>query len=313
MQRYIARQILIARLAALALGALCFLQAQVRAQGTTDTIIFPSVGVTPEQKVSFTLFNPNGTPVRAQVRSHHPGGAMFLMADGSVRAGAFDSFVIAYSAIPWQGDERTGRKQILSSVSLTFSGSEAIKPVLASMEIIDVTDGTSSTFLIGERPPSRTGGDGNDIIISGFGNDIMMGFIPGQKALVTAYLPSRLVLAEDGSYEESPPIRGHVKVFDSNGILIAQSPELVIQPGESGSFGFDRNAFPILGEPGTNRAQVRIKPFFTFEPKRLSVPGEDRLLTSLVSFEIVDNSTGKTVTLTSQECLVFYLGGIPRN
>jgi prepilin-type processing-associated H-X9-DG protein len=305
MKGFITRRILIAKLAALALGAFCFLQAPVRAQGTTDTIIFPSVGVTPEQKVSFTLFNPNGTPVRAQVRSHHPGGAMFLMGDGSVRAGAFDSFVIEYSAIPLQGDERTGRKQILSSVKLTFSQSEAIKPVLASMEIIDVTDGTSNTLLIGETLPSRTGGDGNDIIISGFGNDTMMGLVPGQKALVTAYLPSRLVLAENGSYEESPPIRGHVKVFDSSGYLIAQSPELVIKPGESGSFGFDRNALPILGEPGTNRAQVRMKPFFTFESKRLSPPGEDRLLTSLVSFEVVDNRTGKTLLLTGSQCLVF--------
>ena len=59
------------------------------------------------------------------------------------------------------------------------------------------------------------------------------------------------------------------------------------------------------GDPGTNRAQARIKPFFNFESERLSPV--------LASFEIVDNRTGKTVILSGQECLVFYLGGIPSN
>jgi len=65
MKRYIARHILLAKLAALALSALCFLQAPVRAQETTYNVIFPSVGVASEQRLSLTLFNPNGVPVRA--------------------------------------------------------------------------------------------------------------------------------------------------------------------------------------------------------------------------------------------------------
>jgi hypothetical protein len=211
------------------------------------------------------------------------------MVDGSVRAGAFDSFVVAYSAIPGQGDERTGRKQILSSVSLTFSGSEAIKPVLASMEIIDVRDGTSSTLLVGERPPSRTGGDGNDTIISGFGNDIMMGFIPGQALLATIYYP---VTSETGA-----SVGGHVRVFSGDGGLLLQSPEHVIRPGEFLSIKIDRNEIPLSGDPVTNRANLRIKPLFKFESERPSPV--------LVSFEIVDNSTGKTLIVTGHQCLVF--------
>jgi hypothetical protein len=77
-----------------------------------------------------------------------------------------------------------------------------------------------------------------------------------------------------------------VKVFDGSGYLTAQSPEQVIPPGEFRSFDFNRNALPLRGEPGTNRAQLRIKPFFNFESGRLSPV--------LASFEIVDASTGRT-------------------
>jgi hypothetical protein len=50
------------------------------------------------------------------------------------------------------------------------------------------------------------------------------------------------------------------------------------------------NAYRPIGEPGANQAQARIKPFFNFESERFSPV--------LASFEIVDNSTGKTVTLS---------------
>jgi hypothetical protein len=282
MKLYIARHILMAKLAALALSALCFLQAPVRAQETTSNVIFPSVGVGSEQRLSLTLFNPNGTPVRAQAQIHNAGGMLVGLGDGSVRflqasisGGAFYSFNISHSDIRLQGEAGTDRKQIYASVSLTFS--EASKPVVASMEIIEVRDGTSNTVIFGEILPSQGGGSGNDIITSGFGNDILMGIVPSKKVRVT-------LLNQPASGTEA---RGHVKVFDRGNILIAQSPELVIPSGEFRSFDLNRNEIPLAGEPGTNRAQVRIKPFFNFESERLSPV--------LASFEIVDVSTGKTV------------------
>jgi len=282
MKRSIARQVLIAKLAALALSAICFLQAPVRAQEMTGyTVMFPSVGLAPGQILRLTLFNPNGTPVRAQAYAHSA-GAHILLGDGSVRfltAGPIQSFDFRRSDILLAGEAGTGRVQLRPSVRLTFS--EAINPVVASMEIIEVRDGTSNTVFVGEIIPSQGGGSGNDTLNSGFGNDIIMGIVPGQTLRVTLFnQPS------SESEAQSEPVGGHVKVFDGSGNLIAQSPEQVIPPGEFRSFDFNRGALPLPGEPGTNRAQVRIKPFYNFRSERLSPV--------LASFEIVDDSTGKT-------------------
>jgi hypothetical protein len=299
MKRHIARYVLIARLAALALSALCFLQDSVRAQGMTGYIvIFPSVGLAPGQSLRFTLFNPNGEPVRAQAQIHHAGGMLVGLADGSVRAGAFHSFDFKRSDIPLTGEVGTGRIQLRPSVRLTFS--EAINPVIASMETVEVRDGTSNTVFVGEIIPSQVGGGGNDILTSGFGNDIIMGIVPGQTLRVTLFNPP-----SSESEAQSEPVGAHVKIFDGSGNLITQSQELVIPPGEFRSFDFNRFALSLSGEPGTNRAQARIKPFFNFQSELLSPV--------LASFEIIDNSAGKTVLLAGQECLVFFLGGRPSN
>jgi hypothetical protein len=285
MKRYIVRNILIAKLAALALSVLCFLQAPVRAQELTGyTVMFPSVGLAPGQKLRLTLFNPNGTPVRMQAQIYFESGFQggVYVASGFVtnNRDEFHSFDFHRSDIPTVGEAGTGRIQLHPSVRLTFSG--AINSVVASMEIIEVRDGTSNTFFVGEIIPSQGGGSGNDTINSGFGNDIIMGIVPGQTLRVTLFNPP---FSESGAQNE--PVGGHVKVFDGSGNLIAQSPEQVIPPGKFRSFDFNRGALPLAGEPGTNRANVRIKPFYNFRSERLSPV--------LASFEIVDGSTGRTV------------------
>jgi hypothetical protein len=285
MKLYIARHILMAKLVALALSALCFLQAPVRAQEMTGyTVMFPSVGFAPGQNLRLTLFNPNGAPVRVQAQIYYDNGFQggVYVASGWVtnNRDEFHSFDFRRSDIPLAGEAGTGRVQLQPSVRLTFS--EAINSVVASMEIIEVRDGTSNTVFVGEIIPSQGGGSGNDTLNSGFGNDIIMGIVPGQTLRVTLFNPPS---SESGT--QSEPVGGHVKVFDGSGNLIAQSPEQVIPPGKFRSFDFNRNALPLAGEPGTNRAHVRIKPFYNFRSERLSPV--------LASFEIVDGSTGRTV------------------
>jgi hypothetical protein len=300
MKRYIARHILMAKLAALALSALCFLQAPVQAQGTVYIVIFPSVGLAHDQILSFTLFNPNGAPVRAQSYLSFPGftGGV-TVASADINGGAFRSFNVKRSDIPQAGEAGTGRIQL--SLSVRLSSLEAIKSVVASMEIVSISDGTSNTILVAEViTTAPSSGGGKDVLIGGDARDVLMGIPPNHKLRVTLLNPPA-----SGSDAPRAPVGGHVKVFDKGGVLIAQSPELVIPMGEIRSFDIDRYALSLPGEPGTNRAQARIKPFFNFESGRLSPV--------LASFEIVDNSTGKTVLLTGQQCLVYFLGGTPSN
>jgi hypothetical protein len=161
-----------------------------------------------------------------------------------------------------------------------------------SMETISLPDGLSNTFLAGEKLPSPSGRGRND------GNDIVMGIAPGQTLRVTLSNPPPA-----GSKARRKPIVGRVKFFDESGNLIAQTDESVIPPGEFRSFDLDRDALSLPGETGTGRLQTRGS--WSLIPRHAS--GQ-----VMASFELIDNLTGKTVVLSGQECLVFFLGGVPK-
>ena len=308
MKHFIVRIVWIVKLTALAL-AFCFLQPSIQAQGTPDYIvIFPSVGLAPGQKLRLTLFNPAGDPVRAQAQIHHSGGIIVGMGDGSVRlvrGGTFHSFDLNRSDILASGEEGTGRLQLRASCHIRMAQPwRRIDGLAVSMETIEIVDGTSNTILVGEVIHHPVGGGGNDVLVGGDARDVLMGIVPGQTLRATIFNPP-LFDAGDGSRPQDPTANGHVKIFDQSGILLAQSDNAVIQPGDFRSFDFDRDAFSSPGETGTLRQQVRVNPFFEFRSQRLS--------RVLASFEIVDNRTGKTEVLSGDQCLVFFLGGIPDN
>jgi hypothetical protein len=308
MKRCIARQILIVKLAALVLGTVCFLQTQVHAQENTGHIVmFPSVGLAPGQMLRLTLFNPTGEPVRVQAQLHHSGGIVVGLGDGSVRfvsPGVFESFNFNRSEIPFSGEDRSGRIQLRASFHVGMGQPwKRVDGLKVSMETIEISDGTSNTILFSEVFHPAPGHDGEtDRLIGASTRDFLTGIVPGQTLRVTIFNPPSL---EKGSPSKHPFANGHVKVFDGSSGLIKQSDDVVIQPGEFRSFDFDRDVLASPGEPGTNRKQVRVQPFFD------SGPGQPSRV--LVSFEIVNNSTGKTEVLSGQQCLVFFLGGVPGN
>jgi len=301
MKHFIVRQIMI-KLTALALGTLCFLQTQVYAQEMNGyVVVFPSVGLAPGQTLRLTLFNPAGEPLRVQPQIHHTGGMLVGMGDGSVRfvqPGVSQSFDFNRSEIPLTGEQGTGRIQLRASFLIGIAAPETIDRLVVSMETVSITDGTSNTVFFSEVLP-LIGDDGREAATQAlFAMGVLAGFVPGQTLRVTLFNPP--------SFEsETPQTRanGHIKIFDRGGNLVAQSDEAAIPSGAFHSFDFNPEALGSPGERGTNRQQVRIKPFFNFESERLS--------RGVASFEIVDNRTGKTVVLSGQQCLVFFLGGIP--
>lgn len=303
MKCFIVRQILIVKLAGLALGALCLLQTQVYAQEINRYIVmFPSVGLAKGQRLRLTLFNPNGAPVRAQAWSHHSGGMQIGLGDGSVRfvqPGISQSFDVDRGDIPLTGEEGTGRLQLRASFDVGIAAPATIDKLAVSMETISILDGTSNTVFFAEVIPSAPG-SGKDVLVGGESRDVLMGIVPGQTLRVTLFNPPSFE-----STTQQNPANGHIKVFDKRGALLAQSDEAVIPSDEFRSFDFNRDAIASPGERGTNRQQVRAKPFYEFTSKRLS--------RVLASFEIVDNRTGETRVLLGEQCLVFYLGGTAGN
>ena len=287
----------ISRMAMLALFTLCFAQLSARAQysGTRalyQDIFIPPIGLAPGQSLRLTLFNPDGSPVRAQARLHHTGGVMIGLADGSVRAGAFHAFDFHRSDIPLPGEAGTGRIQLRASVRLTFS--EAIQPVVMSMEITSITDGTSNTVLFSEVLPSVPGGDGGSSVLpGGHARDILMGIAPGQSLRLTLFNPQP---------SGSDDIPSRLILFEADGSRLMESPEMVIPPGEFRSFDIPHAALPLLSGSPTGRRQIRAHMEVNAEPKSPSL--------LLSSAELVD-STGRTTTLAGQQCMVFYLGGVP--
>lgn len=301
MKRHNIRRFFLAKLSALAIITICLLQSQVFAQGQAGYIvIFPSVGIAPGQSLRLTLFNPNGEPVRAQARLHHSGGILVALGDGSVRSGAFHSFDFKRNDIPLPGELGTGRLQLRASLYLPMTELRITDRFVVSMETISISDGTSNTVFVSEVYPSRAGGGaGNDIITDVGSPDILMGIAPGQKLRITVFNPG----SSAATYVPS-----QVSLFEIHGYLLEDSPQLDVPPGEFRSFDFNRGALQLPGEPGTGRLQVRAKTVVN-DANGARLSADDRIISDVVSFEVIDNNTGRTVTMSGQQCLVFFLGG----
>lgn len=256
-------------------------------QALYKEIFLPPIGLAPGQSLRFTLFNPAGDPVRAQARIHHSGGIVVGLGDGSVRAGAFHSFDFHYSDIPLPGETGTGRIQLRTSVRLGFS--EAIQPVVISMETYSITDGTSNTIFFAEIIPYAPGRVG--LPVGDGARDILIGVAPGQTLRVTLFNP------ESPGSEHLP---SRIMLFEENGRQIAQNSELVIPPGEFRSFDIKYEALALQSGTPAGRRQIRV---------RLETGGDARVPALLVpSAELMDGE-GKTTVLAGNQCMVFYLGG----
>ena len=112
------------------------------------------------------------------------------------------------------------------------------------------------------------------------GATAVVGLARGERLRFSAFNPS----TTESSRENNEPVRMQLKLYDANGNVIAQSPDVEIPPGEFRFVDFNRDDLPIAGEPGTQRAQFRTQALWG-----LRAHGRLQISTSL---EIIDNQTG---------------------
>ena len=112
------------------------------------------------------------------------------------------------------------------------------------------------------------------------GATTLVGLARGDTLRFTAFNPSTTE-----SHQRNEPIRMQVQLYDSAGELIAESPAVVIPPGEFRFVDFDHDDLPISGEPGTTAArnQVRTAALWGVRSHSFNVS---------TSLELIDNTTG---------------------
>jgi hypothetical protein len=200
----------------------------------------------------------------------------------------FHSFNFNRDDLHVAGEPGTGRLQMCVSIEVRSAGGvllirdgKALGLLPSSSEIVDNSTGMTNVSIKNE--PQRWFSEG-PAPNSGSGNDYLIGIVPGQMLRFSVFNPPTSI-----SGEQREPLHGHVKVFDKGGVLIAQSAEMVIPPGEFRFVDFKREDLPLLGEAGTGRLQGRGKIVLwvrdaTQDPARFA----------LVSVELVDQGTGTT-------------------
>lgn len=290
---------MITRVLVMTLLTACLFQGPASAEAPPERILlWSSFGLAPDQRARFTLFAPSGQPVRATVKLFDASGALVAVSDEAIiPASAFHSFDFDTGDIRAPGEPGTGRRQLRASGHVTRVGPGAsIDELGATLEILaggtrltDITDGTSSTFLVGERPASPAG-EGRDLLVGGAGRDILMGFVPDQILRVTVAHVGRTP-AQD---QNRPDVAVGVWILDASGRVIARSAEVAIPREHFHVFDFDRDALPAPGELTSRRLQLRTIVLVNGGGNipHTTDPRPTGMLVS--SLEIVDKVTGAT-------------------
>ena len=344
-----ARRARITRLTALVLLALCLMQLPARAQGAQAqtqptrqvTVIqdMAPVGLTFGQTLRYTWANLSDPDPRKREFEPSSIRVRLLAADGSVIAqkeaaavavGQSQSFDFNRDQINVPDSHGTGRLQarLEATVSgLTWSWIvritlRVIETFDVAVEIIDNSSGRTTVIKGGgvngvvlDDSPDKEWVNPNKFQIISAGRDRIYGIIPGQSLLVHARN-----ITDPQSSEQAEPVNVHVKAYDRDGNVIAESDDVQIPPRQFRTIRFNYGDLRTASEPDTGRKQVRMRMFGLIDRTQLSPaaqpilpPGKDLVISDLVSFEIVDDNTGRTVVLTGQQCLVFFLGGMPSN
>src|SRR5262249_8519006 len=95
------------------------------------------------------------------------------------------------------------------------------------------------------------------------------------------------------------PVSARIQLLDTEGGVIAQSGEIILERGKIRFWDAPRNLIPAAGEPGTGRLQLRTRILVTtssidFDPKSL-----------MPTIEVIDGITGRTLHNAGKRFLIF--------
>jgi hypothetical protein len=274
------------------LVATCPPQTHVRAQGKNEYFVLsPPVSLGPGQSTRFTLFVPDGVPIRAQAKLIDEHNRTILESPVvSVPASVPNTWTFTHSQV----SDVTKTPGINNfRVFVITDSSQKIDTFVVSMQTISnstggITDGTSQTLLVGERWRSSDIEQTPGTITQNY----MASVVPGQPLLISTLNPVE-------SKVFTKPITFTATITTNSGIVIETSPVITIPSNEFRTVSFDTTNW--TPDPLTGRANVRVTTVVS------ATSGSDPL--NIKRFFVVDPSTLNTMWEAGDQCLVFFLGG----
>ena len=275
------------------LVATCSLQTQVCAQETNQYFLFaPPLSLGPGQSSRFTLFLPDGIPIRAQAKlidEHN----LTILESPEASVPAASPFTLTFTHQQISEVTRTSGAHFRIFVSVTTASRQKINTFVISMQTLNtstgaVTDGTSQTVVVGEQQTDLDQTPGT------LTQNYMASAIPGQPLIISILNPTE---------PKSPgePITFTYTVTNTSGNVIETSPAITIPSNEFRTVNIDTSGW--IPDPLTGRANVRITTVVS------GGPGRDPL--NIKRFFVADPGTLTTMWEAGDQCLVFFLGGRP--
>ena len=227
-------------------------------------------------------------PLRIRVRLIAADRSVIAQSEApAVGVGRFQVFDFNRDGITLPGEALTGRLQTRLEVivsGLKYRNIILKQAIVESFDdTIEIIDNVSGRTTVSTGGGANVNPDGFQIISAG--KDCLVGFVPGERLRVSALNSFDPSVGDGRKFK----MLFAVTILLADGSVIAESDEITLDPGESHFFDFKRADLPIAGEPG-GRVQARV--IFRKLSLRAEFPS---------SFEIVDQSTGKTTVFISQK------------